>query len=73
MQPPSIHVHHQPQPQPDAEQALHTLLDVLAGAIADDIFVKARAELRATTAPDPATPDEAELLGLNRLAAAGGR
>ena len=71
MQPPSIHVHH--QPHPDTEQALHALLDVLAGAIADDIFAKARAELRATTAPDPATPDEAELLGLNRLAAAGGR
>ncbi len=71
MQPPSIHVHH--QPHPDAEQAFHTLLDVLAGAIADDIFAKARAELRTAPAPEPVTPDEADLLGLGRLAPAGGR
>jgi len=71
MDSPAVHVHL--SPHPEADQALHALLDVLAGAIADDIFAKARAELHGASAPKLPTPDEVELLGLDRRAAAGGR
>ncbi len=70
MEPPAVRVHL--CPDPDADQALHSLLDVLAGAIADDIFAKARAELREGHEPARPSPDEAELLGLPRYAVAGG-
>jgi hypothetical protein len=71
MEPPTVRVHL--QPRHDADQALHALLDVLAGAIADDIFAKARAELCGAPAPERPAPDEAELLGLGRFAGTGGR
>ena len=49
MEPPAVRVHL--CPDPEADRNFHLLLDVLAGAIAEDIFERARREVAGRSAP----------------------